>query len=621
MLTRTHDLRSTAAEASTIVDRYKTNLFGQLDLPLSLPKTRIRIDVRERRNQASAPQTDTIHRLQWELLEDPHHWHNFNPCITVRRIVTPADTSPELKRVCSWSTSDSINILLVVARRLENDQGREHHGVIPSSALSAIQNAQKQLNTRRSSPRIKLEIVRPGTYQALQGHLEKSTREIGHGYFHMVHLDLHGLVKNHTPYLYFANEDGNLVEKPALDVAELLAANGVSSAVINACESATASKGMDANLSQTSALKRISSILAMSYKISSSAATIFLSSFYRNLLNEILPFSEAAGRARETLREQREREGRCSLRCDIQDWFVPVMYMGNRDLQISPRSSQLSGSPVSWKRSRSILDCWTPLIFEMDRWLSMVLLYKSRLLTICSSSVFAPLSSSQSSAGRAGRRLSLADKAKCRPKMICLKADTFDDQNDCPDTLVLDDFILNLENRMIIDHHIFIHGPTTAGKSPFLDQLSQLWLSTNFVERVYVIQARRFLDGWIPGLLRCLLHSIQGHSKFLYATASLPRNKDEKSNPEPRVVVIVDHLDQLFSNDLTAQQKARAKACLDAFLLKVVEGTRVKSHTPPPYLILVGRKGDDWLHQHFGDLDLDPTPIFLNSRPALHHLQ
>ena len=159
--------------------------------------------------------------------------------------------------MCSWSTSDSVNILLVVARRLSVDASGQYQSRVPSFALAAIQNAQKKLNMRQCSPRIKLETGRPRTYQALQKHLKRTTREKGLGYFHMVHFDLHGRVRNHTVYLRFANEEGKLVDKPASVVAELLAANGVPSVVMNACESTMANKRVNANLGRIFAQGKI----------------------------------------------------------------------------------------------------------------------------------------------------------------------------------------------------------------------------------------------------------------------------------------------------------------------------------------------------------------------------
>ena len=618
LLVRKHDIKSTATETSMIIDDCRSNLFAQLDLPV-LSRTQIRIDICECGDPTKTAQTDTICRLPWELLESPDHWHIPDPRVTVRRIVEPAVVGPELERVSSWSTDDSINILLVVARPLTIGASSRYQSVIPSFALSAIQDAQKKSDVRQDTPRINLEIVRPGTYKALQEHLQRTTRDKGRGYFHTVHFDLHGRIENNMAYLRFANRLGDLVDKPAWVVGELLAEHGVPSVVINACESATASKGVDANLGRIFAQKKIFNILAMSYRFSGSAATIFLTSFYENLLIKSLPFSEAAGRARETLRKQRGRESRSGLQCDIQDWFVPVMYMGKRDLQITPSPRNFQRSPIIYKYFRWTRDERISFILGIYWWLSMVLPHISRFLRLCSPRI--PALPSPLLPRGAKSTSSLTAQARRHPHMVCLGVEAFDDRQDHQDPLVLDSFILNLEHTLCVDEHIYLHGPPTAGKSFFLDRLSHLWLSTNFADRIYVIQARMFLEGWFPAQLRDILYWIQGHSRFLYATAQPPRSENGRPKSDPRTVVVLEHVDQLFSSDLTSQEKAQAKARLCAFLSNVVGGIRGKTYTLRPYLILVGRKGDDWLHHEFGDMNFDLTPIFLDSRPALHHLQ
>ena len=596
LLAQEDDQRSTAAQTSKLLDNYRTclfhQLFQQLDLHALLSKKRILIDVCDDGGSAEAPYKDTIHRLLWELLEG---CGTPNTTITVRRIVAPATPGLELERVCSCSTSDSINILLVIARDLSRNASRGDDHSTP--ATLAILNAREKLSVRQGFPKIYLEIVRPGTYQELRKRLEKTTKERGRGYFHIVHFDLHGCVKNHTPYLRFANESGTLSDEPASLVAELLATNGVPLAVTNACVSATANEGVAANLALIFARKAMN-ILAMSYKFPSSAASNFLERFYDNLFVEAHPFSEAAGKAREALRNQTERTSQCGVKYDIQDWIVPVVYLGNKDLQISPRVSQLPRPLVRRRRSCSLY------------------YYFMTFFSVKFTSLF----SSPSSRG-AERRPLLVDQAKCRPHMVCLQADTFDGGKAYHDPPVVDTFILNIEHRLSKDRHIFLHGPAAAGKSYLLYQLSHYWICTGFTERVYVIQARMFLQWWFPGPLRHFLHSIQGHSKFLYAAATtrLPRAKEE-SNSARRPVVIVDHLDQLFSNDLNLQQKTQAKARLDYFLSNIVGESRGVNNTQWPYLILVSRKDHEWLHKHFGDLNFDPTPIFLNSRLALRHV-
>ena len=110
-----------------------------------------------------------------------------------------------------------------------------------------------------------------------------------------------------------------------------------------------------------------------------------------------------------------------------------------------------------------------------------------------------------------------------------------------------------------------------------------------------MIQARIFLEGQsLPNLIR---------------------TQNEEVKPCQRVVIIIDHVDELFSNDLTSQQKARAKAHLDTFILNFV-GKESDTFRP----IFIGRQGSDWLHKHFSDFDFDPMHFHLDSRPALHHL-
>lgn len=62
---------------------------------------------------------------------------------------------------------------------------------------------------------------------------------------------MHGLVKNRQANLYFATDEPlerGLVTKPTVDVGKLLIDYGIPSAVINACESARANRGIGANL-------------------------------------------------------------------------------------------------------------------------------------------------------------------------------------------------------------------------------------------------------------------------------------------------------------------------------------------------------------------------------------
>src|SRR5947207_5228550 len=102
---------------------------------------------------------------------------------------------------------------------------------------------------------VRLDIVRPGTFEALRSHLET----YGVGYYRIVHFDVHGSVdkqENRDMYvsiffksqfvlitsrafLHFQGESlGTAVAIPGSDIASLLTKYGVALAVINACQSA-----------------------------------------------------------------------------------------------------------------------------------------------------------------------------------------------------------------------------------------------------------------------------------------------------------------------------------------------------------------------------------------------
>ena len=58
---------------------------------------------------------------------------------------------------------------------------------LQSEAKTAIDNSKSQLS---------LEVVRPGTYAALPKHLQGVTSKHGKGYYHLVHLDMHGVLRS-----------------------------------------------------------------------------------------------------------------------------------------------------------------------------------------------------------------------------------------------------------------------------------------------------------------------------------------------------------------------------------------------------------------------------------------
>src|SRR5437667_8467845 len=79
--------------------------------------------------------------------------------------------------------SPTINLLLVVAR----PSGKADVGYRTISRPLVETLRQAQIN-------VQIDILRPGTYQALDTHLRETTNRHGMGYYHMIHFDAHGAV-------------------------------------------------------------------------------------------------------------------------------------------------------------------------------------------------------------------------------------------------------------------------------------------------------------------------------------------------------------------------------------------------------------------------------------------
>lgn len=96
--------------------------------------------------------------------------------------------------------------------------------------------------------------------------------------------------------------------------------------VLNACESARGDSGLQANLAKVFVAAGIPLVVAMSYKILDSAASIFMGQFYRSMFLDRLPFTACAAEGRRALRKDQRRVGRFGIPLDLVDWFVPVAY-------------------------------------------------------------------------------------------------------------------------------------------------------------------------------------------------------------------------------------------------------------------------------------------------------
>jgi hypothetical protein len=305
----------------------------------------LEIDIVEDTKDSSSVSSDTIHRLHWEVLEWPRLWKNIRLQTLVRRIIPQNEaTNLTINRVESWSRGvPSVNVLLVISRRLIN-QGADE--VDPNLALQSLQTLQKDLETREAPFRLNIEIVRPGSFKALKRHLEERSERQHSGHVHIVHFDVHGRVGLRSEkgedkaitaaFLYFQSGkgDGRLSPTRAGSVADLLRKHNIRIAVLNACESAKANKGDEANLARVFTKAGVQNVLAMAYRTLGSTSTEFMRAFYEALIARGKPFSTAIRIAREHLRASPIRDARFALRRSLEDWIVPVVYASGKDVEL-----------------------------------------------------------------------------------------------------------------------------------------------------------------------------------------------------------------------------------------------------------------------------------------------
>jgi hypothetical protein len=115
--------------------------------------------------------TPEFHSLHWEALQDSELPRPLSvDCVMLRK------TTKSVSLSANVLPAAMINLLVVIARPSNNDVS---YRTISRPLIEAIEE---------SKLRLKVELLRPGTYEALERHLE----EKGAGFYHLIHFDTHG---------------------------------------------------------------------------------------------------------------------------------------------------------------------------------------------------------------------------------------------------------------------------------------------------------------------------------------------------------------------------------------------------------------------------------------------
>ncbi|MEA5607048.1 tetratricopeptide repeat protein [Nodularia spumigena] len=290
--------------------------------------------------------TPEFHALHWEALQDPDLSRPLAvDCVMLRKNVTPAPVSANVQ------LSPVINLLVVVARPdEERDVG---YRTISRPLLELIDNSNLLVN---------VELLRPGTYESLSKHLQ----EKGAGFYHIVHLDMHGALLNYQqvqssskPERYFykgrygrgdlqpfdgvkafvcfeGESQGKVDLVEASELAALLTGKGIPVCILNACQSgkqvrnSASEEGLSEDSRETSLGSRLMTagmqmVVAMGYSVTVSAAKLMMSQLYQHLFDH-KPMTEAIRLGRLELFNDKERKAYFNKYINLEDWLLPVVY-------------------------------------------------------------------------------------------------------------------------------------------------------------------------------------------------------------------------------------------------------------------------------------------------------
>ncbi|KAH7459226.1 hypothetical protein FOMA001_g20168 [Fusarium oxysporum f. sp. matthiolae] len=322
------------------IQQYAASIEGQLNLGEFVKEALVSCEGTDALVEIVESATSSaFHSLQWEILE---HWlYITSPQpAEVRIIITravlsnqdvPANgmarslSSDGDKGQCSPKLQRKYNVLLVISRPRKEDD------IDPLLGAKVLNDVISELFSDLTDVPVNLEIVRPGSWKAFEQYIRERTerwwRTGGCGsWFDVVHFDVHGIIHDGSPWLQFLSASRKTLLRSADLVAEVLVRHMVPFVVLHACESAKETT-QRTNLAKILVEHGIERVVAMAYKLTGTAAQIFIRTFYYHLLADRtrnpLPALHAA---RSVLFKNRVRLGKLDQEVVLPDYFVPVIY-------------------------------------------------------------------------------------------------------------------------------------------------------------------------------------------------------------------------------------------------------------------------------------------------------
>jgi hypothetical protein len=356
-----------ASRAKDSVKRYGEELFKQVfqaNIQAYSKYSQLRGDLNQVQVEIESitPEFQAIH---WEALQDPDlPFPLAIDSVLIRKSVMPAVIEAKVKEF------PTVNLLVVTARpNADEDVG---YRTISRPLVEAIRNSQLRVN---------VELLRPGTYEALSRHLETK----GSGYYHIVHFDVHGALKSYqyfkkdveaSRYIYSARYGRGKIKEyeglkaflalegeikgeydlvQASEIANLLTGKGIPVCILNACQSAKQLNQADAEDNRETSLGSrlmnagMQMVVAMSYSVTVTAAEIMMQQIYQHLFDN-QDINQAIRLGRKELYNRKGRKAYYNTEIDLEDWLLPVTYC-NGQVNFNLREFILNPIDISYVKS------------------------------------------------------------------------------------------------------------------------------------------------------------------------------------------------------------------------------------------------------------------------------
>lgn len=291
-----------AREAAASITAYGEKLFAQLMAnreAFAAYRSLTKANLSDLTVEIAGP--PEFHALHWEALKDPRLAQPLAlQAAFVRRNRTPQPIKARLRE------APTVNVLLVTARPGgARDVG---YRTIAKPLVATL---------RQANLRVRVDILRPGAYEALSRHLEASQDRHGPGYYHVVHFDVHGGLLTFEQFdqiekgldtdrftyqmrrygrpplprydgvkafLFLEHgQDGEGDPVEAGELAGLLQVHGIPIVVLNACQSGKQVGDSETSLGSQLMQAGVQMVLAMGYSVTVSAAEQLMAEFYGQL--------------------------------------------------------------------------------------------------------------------------------------------------------------------------------------------------------------------------------------------------------------------------------------------------------------------------------------------------